>query len=237
MEVKLNILCVYWRGTARPGWTDRTLAVQYVNRLYQGIRRNLDTPFRFICLTNEPMPFVDGVEKRPLRPLSWVGCLPKLNVHDPSLGLAGRVLVFDLDTVIVGDLADIAGYDGPFITRAWFKGIQRGVWLSGGDLLGFEAGETSWLWDKASSNPGMVERFTGGRERFVYREWVDDLRYWQRELPGQVISYKRHVQNNKGTSERIPSGARVISCHGRPRPHQMTDIQWVKEHWVNGDST
>ena len=229
MEIAVNIVCFYWRGSDRPGWEDPALGVEYVSRLYHGVRRNLSLPFRFVCFTNEPGEFARGVEIRELKPLSWLGCLPKLEAHNPANGFRGRVLVFDLDTVIVGDLGDFTRYDGPFATRAWFKGMRRGLWLSGGDLLGFKAGETAWIWERYASDPSAVERFTGGRERYVYRHWCKELRYWQEELPGQLVSYKHHVRRGG-----LPANARVVSCHGNPRPHEI-DEPWINKHWRNGD--
>jgi hypothetical protein len=165
-----------------------------------------------------------------LLPKSWKGCLPKLEAHNPKYqtGLQGRILVFDLDTVITGDLIDICTFDGAsFITRAWFKGIRQGQWLSGGDLLSFGVGDTCYLYERYKQDPRDVERWTGGRERFVYREWANPIDYWQRILPGQIVSYKNHMI----TTQKVPQNARLVSCHGNPRPHEMMNMDWIKEHW------
>lgn len=233
MQSKINIFTFYWRGEDRPGWNNVGVGSEYVNRLYRGIQRNLDLPFDFCCLTNVPeiIPNLEReIQASFLLPKSWKGCLPKLEAHNPSYqsGLKGRVLVFDLDTVIVGDITDICSFNGaPFITRAWFKGIRKGQWLSGGDLLSFDVGSTNYLYEKYKKDPKDVERWTGGRERFVYREWAKPIDYWQRILPGQIVSYKNHMID---TNE-IPKNARIVSCHGNPRPHEMADVSWIKDNW------
>lgn len=226
----LTIACCLWGD-----WPGDASGVEYVNRLYRGVERNLQQPHRFVLMCDDEYwhygavsvaQLEPGIERIPLEPLSMEGCLPKLAVHRPDNGLTGRVLVFDLDSIIVGPIDTFAGYHGPFATRAWFGGIKKNIWLSGGDLLGFEAGSTSWIWDRFARDPGKVERWTAGRERFVYREWVgDDLQYWQRLLPGQLVSYKWHVRG-----EKWPVNARIVSCHGRPRPHELGN-EPVKGHW------
>jgi hypothetical protein len=233
MSAKINILVFYWKGNDRPGWENIGLGIEYINKLYSGIKRNLSLPFDFYCVTNvtEVIPSLDkDITPLLLIPKSWKGCLPKLEAHNSSLqsGMSGRILVFDLDTVIVGDLSDICTFnESPFITRAWFKGIEDGLWLSGGDLLSFDVGVTNYLYDRYSIHPKSVEGWTGGRERYVYRGWAKDIDYWQRILPGQIVSYKRHMKMTR----QISKNARLVSCHGNPRPHELLDQPWIQDNW------
>ena len=45
MNRTVNVICLKW-GDRYPAF--------YVNRLYDGVRRNISRPFRFVCFTNEP---------------------------------------------------------------------------------------------------------------------------------------------------------------------------------------
>jgi hypothetical protein len=176
------------------------------------------------------------MEVQELRSPSWLGCLPKLCVYDPGLGLTGRVLVFDLDSIICGDLDPFfeAIRPGVLITRAWFAGLRRGIWASGGDLLGFES-----PWDRGAQLFSRFQENTpeyetniseGGRERFVYRKLLggtEEIDYWQRVAPRRIVSYKWHC---RGTRQ-PPSGAAVVSCHGHPRPHKIRE-EWLKQCWA-----
>lgn len=235
MGDRVSIATFYWDGTDRPGWHDVARGFDYVSRLFNGVSRNLKQPFDFYCFTDVGdiafhQALHEDIRVRPLNPLSYMGCLPKLEIHNPEVrrnDMQGRVVVFDLDTVITGDLSDIvADHPEPFITRAWFKGMRRGVWLSGGDLLSFKPGLTDYLYKKYAADVAAAEHWTGGRERFIYRKWAKFLDYWQRVLPGQVVSFKNHI----GRSGKIPDGARVVSVHGNPRPHEINQ-EWIKECW------
>lgn len=224
----LNVTCLYWKGPddrRYPGWQNESLGVEYVNRLFRGVSRNMTVPFRFICFTNVEGFYTEGVEIRAFDPPSWNGCFPKLWVHSPDSGLEGRVLTFDLDNVIVGSLDDFGRYDKSFTTR---MEPMRGRRMSAGDLLGFEAGETYGLWKNFLNTLTFMEGHADGDERIVYNTlWKNRLKFWQEELPGQFISFKREVHLNRGV---VPRNARVVTFHGKPRPHEVT-ADWVKECW------
>lgn len=228
----LAVVCCLWGSWPDPKWSE-----EYVYRLYRGVQRHLPLDHRFICFADDPdrlkgAPF----EVRKLRTPVWQGCLPKLYVYSPEAELSGRVLLLDLDNVITGDLADIASYDGPFCVRAWFKGWDQGMRdkrdkrLLDGDMISFEVGETSrWLWDRFKGNPELRATQTGGRERWYLRDQLTGDKtpdVWQEIVPEQIVSWKNHMQNGK-----VPNGARIVSCHGHPRPHEINQ-DWVREHWV-----
>ena len=239
---QIAAVAFYWKGNSsgksdaehRPGWDDEELGIEYVHRLYRGIMRNCDpTKTTFTLFTN--VANISSIHREiviePLDVPSWIGCLPKLKAHDPDNWFNqfanNRIVVFDLDTVIVGSLEDIFNYDGRFTTRAWFKGINKGIWLSGGDMLSFRPFQTAWIWERYIQDPQKVIEFSGGRERYVYRQWCTEIDYWQSVVPGQVVSYKNHIQR----TGKLPVGARIVSVHGDPRPHTIRQ-QWIKEHWV-----
>ena len=227
MTQPINIVTFMWRGTDRPGWTDWDLNVEYVNRLYRGVKRNLSLPFKFYCFIGDTPAggFDPAILVRPLLSFTWLGCLPKLYAYCPSNGLVGRCLMMDLDVVVTGNLDDLAAYSGRFATRSTFI-KQEGAWLSGGDFAGWEAGTMNHLWDLVAKDRLALEKWTGGRERFVYRKHEPDSDFFQLIYPGQIVSYKRNVRG-KG----LPANARLVSCHGNPRPHEIKE-QWLLNNWI-----
>lgn len=50
---------------------------------------------------------------------------------------------------------------------------------------------------------------------------------WQEEIPGQLVSYKGDVRPNQN---RLPRNARIVSAHGKPRPHEI-NAEWIKSCW------
>lgn len=223
--VVLTVACCHWGDWPEPGLRDR-----YIAALRDGVARNLAEPHRFVCFADRPLA-LDGVEYRPLRAPSWKGCLPKLFVYSPEADLTGRVLLFDLDNVIVGDLSGFAAYRGQLAVRAWFAGYDRGERVADGDMIGFEgqAKTARRIWAEFSGEVKAAEAATEGRERVWMRRYSPDL--WQDVLGRRaVLSYKRHCRNG------LPEGASVVSFHDAGaavqtcRPHQVAD-GWVKEAW------
>merc|ERR1711862_179120 len=85
-------------------------------------RRHLDgegdSHVPFLCFTEDSAGLEDGIEARPLPkglPLWW----GKAYLFSSEAGLDGhRVLFLDLDQVIVGSLAPLKAYRGPFAVLA-----------------------------------------------------------------------------------------------------------------------
>ena len=79
---------------------------RYVRVLRDAVRRHLPVEHRFVCLTDvevacERIPLVHG----------WPSFYSKIEVFRPGL-FDGPVLYLDLDTVICGDLGDLARLAG-----------------------------------------------------------------------------------------------------------------------------
>lgn len=225
----LDIITFYWQGTDRPNWDDPELGKEYINRLYAGVCRNLTLPFKFTCFLQEGIDkngINDGIIVQYFDSPSWKGCLPKLKAFDPANGFSGRVIVLDLDLVITGNLDEMFSYSGRFMTRSTFRKLPK--MMSGGDIIFFQAGSMPF-WDVLKEKPGKIEELTGGRERFVYRQFFSKIGmdFVQTKYPNQIFSYKRHVRRAKG---KLANNCRIVSCHGRPRPHEIKE-NWIKEHW------
>jgi hypothetical protein len=230
------------------------LPAKYVNNLYKGVLQYTVEPFHFICFTNEKLDVLPGIEIRPFRKVTQMGVLPRLYMFSEEAGLFGhQVLCLDIDILITGSLVDIMNYDGLFCARSKFR-FGEGHKLDG-DIMSFRAGKETekMFWKPFIRNVKAVEKQTEGRERYWYRQIANDTAdRWDVVVPNQVISYKRHVMKRiamdypdviqmKRERHRIkrlvtqggnplPENARIVSCHGTPRPDQIQG-QWVKKYW------
>lgn len=95
-------------------------SVEHVVRLERMVRAHLARPFRFVCFTDGSrgalpalietveIPAVDDAV-----PLNGRGYWHKLQIFNPTRGLAGRVLYLDLDVLVVGDMAPIVDWPAP----------------------------------------------------------------------------------------------------------------------------
>ena len=220
----VTIVCFYWRGNIRSGWSSSDMASKYVNTLYASIRRNYNFPFRFVCIHEDGVHFKElfsEVELIPFQPKGH-GRIPKLKMFDKELWLSGRIITMDLDVIITGCLDELFTYKGDFMTRASFKDPT----VSGGDIIFFDSEKTYPLWDYVLQDHPIIKN-ANGNERMVYREYFKDQKidYIQDLFPGSILSYRTHIRHG-----RIPNGCSLISCHGNPRPHMIFEKS-IRKYW------
>lgn len=244
-----TVVCFYWQGDRwqetvghkptdasfqnhlkRSGTVSRELAQKYINNLYLGVSRWTTIPFKFVCFSNEELHDLHSeIEVRPFKIVTSKGVLPRMYMFSEESGLFGsQVLSLDLDVIITGSLDNLLNYKGIFCTRkSWTRGEET---LIDGDIMSFKSGKETEekFWNPLVLDIEKVEQISGGgRERFWVRHVMNGVSdTWQEVLPGQVCSYKFHVMA-KG---KVPQGARIISCHGYPRPHQI-EQPWRTEYW------
>jgi Protein of unknown function DUF115/Methyltransferase domain len=200
----------------------------YVNRLFDGVRRNLQAGFkgRFVCFTDDPTGLDEGIETRPL-PGGLEGYWNKLYLFSPAAFQQGeRVLYLDLDTCITGPLDHIAAYNGDF---AILRDVYRPAGLQSSVML-WEAGRYNFweMWEalKRPLDPlgdqGILEiAFDHYPERYGQAQILQDL------FPGKFRSYKQQCRVE------IPRNTSVVFFHGKPRPHEI-ESGWVPEVWKVG---
>ncbi len=147
----------------------------------------------------------------PLRQ-NWPGWWSKMELFDPSI--PGDWLYFDLDTMFVDDLSDIAAVDSLTIMRDVYRpnGLQS-------SMMHIPQSVKVEIWRAFCADPaGHMARCTTsdcwGDQGFLEGFWLDKASRWQDVCPGRVVSYKVHG---------VTPDAAVVIFHGRPKPR---DIGW-----------
>lgn len=206
---------------------------EYVERLRDGIARNLDRPYRFVCFSDVDVP----CERIPLEH-NWRGWWSKMELFRPDLD-DGVLLYFDLDTVIVGNLSDIAKIDK--MTMLGQPGFPP---MSGMMVLPREERGRIWrYWIRHPNNWIFMKQGPNDGDQSVIGEAVrGGVSFFSTLVPNQVVSYNLEVrQHNKtvsvvngvpwhhtawdGTTEEIPQGARVVYFCNNPRPNS---VNWLE---------
>jgi len=165
-----------------------------------------------VCLTDQP---IDDprVHEIPLLTGHSQGWWSKMQMFDPALGFGDlTILYMDLDTRIVGDLSEVASQDQLIALRDFYRRNGLG---SGLMCLPQDPREEVWEAWRADPDAHIRTHRRGGDQRLLEALWLGrvEVGRWQEILPGQVVSFKKHVRG-KGT----PPDARVVCFHGRPRP-------------------
>jgi hypothetical protein len=191
----------------------------WVARLRAGVARHLPVEHRFLCLSDVPdLP----CERIPLKH-DWPGWWAKLE----AFRLPGPVLMFDLDTAIVGDISDLArvATEARFaILRDFYRtdGLGSGVMaFRDADVVRplYSAFREQWF--------HAIKALRGRGDQGFIEDNVDrsTVALWQDELPGQICSYKVHCRSG------IPENARVVCLHGKPKFGDMPANDPVRLAW------
>lgn len=197
----LTAVCVYFESPNVPFFS-RCYTPDWVDRLYRGIARHYSLPFRMVCLVDQLREFREPIEQQLLsQPFAWRDVLLQAYAVD-----ADRIAFMGLDTVIVGNVDELFTYDGPLALP--MDPYRQGKACSGLVLCPSRQDIAAAV---APNDMLALDSFP--------HEWLDDL------YPGQVVSYKGHVQAH-GLGD-----ARIVYFHGEPKPHQLNE-PWVKEQWL-----
>lgn len=188
-------------------------APEHVWALQRGVDKHLQAPHVFRVLTDYEG---FGAESIPLQ-AALPGWWSKLELFRPA-AFSGRVLYFDLDTMLVGAIDDLAGYWGRFAMLEDF--FKPGAGQSG-VMVWTPCAETEAIWRGFSVDPVRNMRaFKNGGDGSFIDAYVDSAALLQRIFPGQIVSYKQCIF----PSDVVPDGARVVCFHGYPRP-------WTTSLW------
>lgn len=177
-----------------------------------------------VCLTN--LPSIKGVETLSLEYANDLhGWWAKMELFDPAGPLGDQdLLYFDLDTVLVGDIA-------PLIAAV--EGRREIVMLSdfyhpehpASGVMFIPARAKARIWRAWNVNPywNMVRRRPPGRsgDQGFIGDHALRIDRWEDLCPGAIVSYKRDVLLNGGV---VPDDALVVAFHGNPRPWSLTEL-------------
>jgi hypothetical protein len=193
---------------------------EHVLLLQKQVAEYLTLPHQFICLSNVQIP---GVYCVPLTK-GWPGWWSKIELfrHD-----FGRTLFMDLDTVIVGNIDELAGYEHTFTALQALSDDQRPSLASG--VMAWR-GPRLDLYDKFSAQPDHFiatcnRAGNWGDQGFIYHH-VGHWDAWQNLFPGQIVSFKKHLKRRLPP----PKSTSIVCFHGKPRPWE-SNAAWLERKY------
>lgn len=230
---RANVVCMKW-GDKYPAY--------YVNRLYFGVRRFLNRPFRFLCFTDVPRDIAAGIEVYPLpiepfeaeivRLMSEPkrkGAWRKISLFRPGLaGMEGPVLGFDIDVCITGPLDDLLDFaPGKICMRRDWLEARRMRPGGHGSVFRYDPALHGYLYDEFAADPDTAAtRSNGSEQKYTSMTALrhGDLEYYP---PRWISSFKRNAipmpPLNYLIEPRIPAGTRVMCFHGTPKMEEALE--------------
>ena len=225
--MRANIFCIKW-GTA--------FGPEYVNRLYSGVRRHMDRPVRFFCMTEHAEGLHPDIEiiDLPVEPFAEPmaaalavanrqGAMRKVSLFRPGLvpDLDGPVLGFDLDVVITGPLGELHDLaPGTVAMRHDWTEKRKGRPTGHGSVFRFDPAQHGFLYEDLAANAyDEVEKARGSEQRYTSHKAMDHDVFTYIPDPW-VVSFKYDCNPFPGNwlhAPRLPEDARVVCFHGHPK--------------------
>jgi hypothetical protein len=217
----------------------------YTNILYRALSDVMQSPFRFVCVTDDPAGLAEGITPLPLPDFAmerkdWQnGMWPKLSAFAPDLLPAGTpVIMMDVDVVVLRDLTPLFDHlrtkGGLHIIREipdtlprWFpKLFGKPLW-SNSSVVGFIAGEQDHLFRMFKDQSFAALAPMGNDQNFIHHH-AHNRQSWP---IGWMISFKKdcafHFPVNLVRPIRRPN-AYVVIFHGVPNPEDMTQAPFKR---------
>ncbi|QRG26780.1 hypothetical protein [Halomonas binhaiensis] len=166
-----------------------------------------------VCLSDATVEGVPTIEI----PTRWPGWWAKMHLFDPTL-IAGDLLYFDLDTVVVGSLE---GLDAGVTTL--LSDFHNPALLNS-SLMYITAADKEKVWKAWNTSPSKHMDRCRTRECWGDQGFLGSLlepQRWQDLFPGRIVSYKKDCRD-----QQLPEGADIVCFHGEPRPWAI-EAPWV----------
>jgi len=212
----------------------------YVNRLYNSVERNTTHPFDFVLYTspdalrNRDLKLINPNIKIVQTQLGWWWSGVHLWAKKPAGVRTETLLYLDLDIVIIDNIDPLLefpsahAYMKDYPSRHCPKGLE-GVGNCSVVLMRNGAGHEVWeTYDKAG-RPNWNPLDPPEDRLFPYsaQSILNDKKIPHDLFPEEwVASYKLEILKRG-----MPLDCKIVSFHGRPKPHECTE-NWIVRSWV-----
>jgi len=218
-------------------------SADYVNKLYNGVKRHCSLDFTMVCLTDDPTNINPNIKIIPL-PAGLKGwwCKPYMF---SDLPIRGTVLYLDLDVVVANNIDKLFTYQpNSWCTVRDFTRVMRPKWPKyNSSVVRFKVGQLLDVWEEYIQDPIKVQRQHFGDQDYLFAatrkkpavlypdSWVQSWKWEVRKdktfAPGGTKG-NRKLKKIESVSPRVECCVTVF--HGDPNPDNCED-PWVIENW------
>jgi hypothetical protein len=255
-----SVICIKWGDS-------KCYSAKYVNNLYASVKRNTTHKVDFYCFTDDDEGFNQNIITKPLPKVDVADLRhayrKEISLCDKNLGdLAGkRVLYFDLDTVIVGNIDgffELPKNDDFYIINDW---NSWGNSVGQASCYSFVVGSLGYIKENFEENCEKVyDKFHRNSQKYLSNQVIKrygKLNFWPDEwaksfrfhcLPTPLIPFLRRFKMAE-----VPVGAKIICFHGKPKMEDaqrgmwyekngwkkvlykhLAPVTWIKDFWNDG---
>ena len=249
---KIKICTLYFEGKYTP---------DYVEKLYNSLKRNCTIPFEFICYSDNPNVKADVViplVKHSDIKLHWY----KLSYFSPLFANQNpndEIIIMDIDQIIVGNVDDMIGYpvgDNELVSyNKWWGGKPTYNLKLNGGFYKFKSGHLKKIWDDFILAPedwqldwynrGVVHYKYYGEQNYVNHkckehnikltlmpaEWVCKLTNNEKEDIENQLKYMKKFNKDYMILDKPIDDLKVVHFANPHANIHNSKYDWIKDYW------
>jgi len=211
----------------------------YVERLYNMLKANSTHDIRLHVFTEPGRPVPPPFVKHELT--EWPGIAGprkswwyKMQMFDPAHNL-GRVLYFDLDTVITKNIDWMWQLDQQYFWAIKdFKYLWRTTWNGiNSSVMIWDTQKFAWIWDGfGSKNINATVKLFHGDQDYLNtvlddknRKFIDPeiIKSWRWQCKDGGLDMKSRVYRSPNAGTIVDHKTAIMIFHGKPKPHEIQD--------------
>lgn len=241
----LKIVTWKWKGNTTKNKPEYT--AEHVNVHYSMVKRNVQIPFDYICVTDDAEGLNSDIQVVPIwDDLKYMGgCYLRLKAFSNEMVdvFGPKFISMDLDCVIVDDITNLVNIDVGF--AIWENTNKRKTPYCGGMFM-CKPGVYQHVWDdfdpKESPLKAKRKGFTVGTDQawLSYLFYPDAPHTWTHEngIYNFKIDIEKRVRLDQPPlviNKKLPDNAKIIFFNGGQVDPSYKKLQenypWIKEHW------
>jgi hypothetical protein len=219
----------------------------YVERLFNMVTRHSTRPIRFHVFTESDRSVPGHMIKHVLH--DWPGIAGpkkswwyKMQMFEPGR-ISGRLLYFDLDTVIVDNIDWIHDLDSRYFWSIRdFRHLWRPSWKGmNSSVMLWDTAKFGWIWKDFQKNDVKTQiRLFHGDQDFLNSVLTErDLKFmdesliksWRWQIKDGGMDMKTRVYRRPDAGSVLLPGVKILIFHGNPKPHDVHD-HVIESNWV-----
>lgn len=221
-------------------------SADYVNKLYNMVKRNLTIDYEFVCFTEDAVGIDSNIRIEPLELINGVqGWWYKPLFFNPKISLKGTLLFLDLDIVIFDNIDKLFTYKpGEFcIIRDFNRHVVPNYNKFNSSIFRVETHihQHSNVYNLFVDNPRVpIMKYHGDQDwlrvcitkdfHFWPENWIQSYKWEMRGKP----KFNNNTRGKRDFAQQgepvVQDGLSVAVFHGDPNPHNCKD-PWVINNW------
>ena len=216
--------------------------MDYANKIHKRMSQLSNRIDRHFCITDRPEQLLNWIE--PLRPeFEVAGWWNKLFLFGPSMP-AGKCIYMDLDIVVMRSFDEVL--DETRNRREQVLAVSDALtWMGerfSSSFMIFESQNFEEIYASFVDQYGKGLKDRPGGDQVWIGPQLDSVFYLDEQYPNLKLNLKFQLgklepNGNLQVPGSLDHRIRLIDCGGRPKPHELEALEYIKKAWHDVEVT